>query len=362
MQCLHLTDDDLELQTAELAALEAENEESPANIEPVLASRQHSESIEPVLPPRRKSASIEPVLPPRRQSTSKYLSPHYLGAPLAQSDNSLASDHESVKSPSSPFNQELLVDTPAENVIESEDISDALTIAASYIETAEKEETQLSSVEHKIDTFTDVSVAVLQEIIDHVRESLPMPQISDPAPSHTELTEDNETLYEPKQALELASTPQSNSELKSDSEPAQKLDLYSEIDPRTKLEQQREIELPLKSEPTTETKVEPKIEIKLEPEQVAEPDNAKTTETKQTQYEQQELPWRPPSSNDYTPTSDMPPSLYRLGAGHSEDLPLSMSPQPHTAHKHRLVLQTISTKRFNKSATNKRIISHSIYE
>lgn len=308
---------------------------------------------EPIIEDKKEESPsyLEPVLVPRRKSTAKLLSPMNLRAPLAKSDNSLASEHESAKIAI----DSILIDQPLESIVQSaedlvewienavqsteqsvqfignviqsseypiqsaddavksvpEDYIDVTEIAASYIESKEQESSEPANIGIRINTIADISPEIMQEIIEHVRETFP-DQFVDQAQV------EEKPLDEPHSEIE----PVLKFEAKTQPEPK------SLIEPKT--EPRRELNAELKREQNTEPKLVPRTKPKLS----LEIDRKR--ETKEIQHETQgDAPMRPPSPNDYTPLSDIPTSFYGVRSGVSEDQSLSMASQSHVVHKPR---------------------------
>lgn len=298
---------------------------------------------------------VEPVLVPRRKSTTKLLSPMHLGAPLAQSDNSLASDHE----PAKILINSTLIDPPAESIVQSsenlvrsienvaesaentiqpiddvirtpkiafqsaddavesvsQEYADITAIAASYIDSAEQENSEPANIGIRINTIADISPEIMQEIIEHVRETFPQ-QFADQTPNSHQLEET--PLDEPH--AELESVLKFEAKTRPEAKPL--------IEP--KIEPQPELTVELKGELNAEPKIIPRTKPKLSLE------IDKKREIKEAPYDMQaDAPMRPPSPNDYTPLSDIPTSFYGVRSGVSEDQSQSMASQSHVVHKHR---------------------------
>lgn len=345
--------------------------------------------------------SVQPVVPPRRQSASMFLSPMNLTAPLAQSDNSLASERDSARTPIEPppasepdvtdigqcadgadqhrsyrgspaiaADYADSVDVFADNEPPSaEQVDDALHLAASYIETAEKEAIESTGATQTITAITDIPPDILQEIINQVREALPLHDITEQASLHsTTVVEELES--EPRPAIETVAVPAEQSEpaIEATGEPrpidspdlgrADRIEVTIAESGRnveeksaSKLEPQREPQPEPQPESMPESKPEPHFDST--PEGAPKPvprqslkraskvglETARAKEPTETPYELERSPLPPsppPRLSDYSPLSEVPStSVYRLrAAGVSEDV----SSQPDTMQKLRLVI------------------------
>lgn len=320
-----------------------------------------------------------------------FLSPMNLTAPLAQSDNSLASDHDSARTPTGPpppsepdvtdigqyaerADQHVSyraspaiaadyadsVDASADNELPSVgQIDDALHLAASYIETAEKEAIESSDATRTITAITDIPPDILQEIINQVREALPLHDITDRVPwDSTTVVEELESEWRPAIEMVTVAAEQSLPAVEATGEPRliespqlehradrievkiaasgrnvdEKPDSKPEPQPESKLEPHLDSPSEGAPKPVPRQSLKRASKVGLEAERAKEPT--------ETPHELERSPLPPPSPpprlSDYSPISEVPStSFYRLrAAGVSEDV----SSQPDTMQKHRLVV------------------------